>query len=332
MQSGEYANRGDTMRLGQFTFSLLIAAAVACWCAVVRAQQPPSPRDQLNHYIADLQKNPSDGALREKIIKLVLGLDPKPATPDDAAVAAAKGKTIFEHTAQTGSKDDLKAAADAFAQASVLAPWVADYYFNQGSALEKAGQFEDAIRALDFYLVAAPNASDANDVRGKIEGIKYEKEKAAKEEQQTAERKVEVAAERQRQFLARLIGTWKVSGSSGSSDTYSFSATGGNAFRIDWTSYDSGQTGARSGTNSIELRGTIAGYQVSGSYSYSYTVPRGYPCPGQHEMNGRFTGSVSEDGRTLIADIVRSGVLPDFPSGGCRDISDQSDHKIFAKE
>lgn len=317
------------MRVVRFRFGLPVLLIVAI--SSIPAQQTPSPREQLAQYVADLQKNPSDDVLREKIIKLALTLEPKPAVPDEAVVAAAKGKTIFTHAAKTGSKDDLKAAADAFAKASLLAPWVPDYYFNQSSTFEKAGLYDDAIRALNLYLMAAPNASDASDVRGKIEGIKYEKESTAKEGQQAAERQAEDLAERQQHFLHSLVGTWKVSQSGGLSDSYSFSTTGGNAFRIDWTAYDPGQTGFQSGTISIKLLGTIVGYQVSGSYSYSYMVPRGYPCPGQHKMNGTFTGSVSEDGQTLIIDRVLSGVSPDFSSGGCRDVSDQHTHEVFKK-
>jgi ankyrin repeat protein len=127
-------------------------------------------------YCSDAQRNPDDSDLRQQIIKLALTLDPKPTVPDAAAVAAAKGKTIFTNAS---SPDDLKAAAAAYADASVLAPWVADYYYNEGLALETAKQYDDAIHVLNFYLIAAPSASDANDVRGRIEGIKYEKEKAA---------------------------------------------------------------------------------------------------------------------------------------------------------
>jgi cytochrome c6 len=158
--------------------AVLAFALAFCPSSLANAQESaaPSSREQLSQYVAQLQKNPSDDDLRGKIIKLALTLDPKPAIPDDAAVAAAKGKTIFTNAS---SPDDLKAAAAAYADASNLAPWVPDYYYNEGLALEKAGQFDDAITALNVYLMAAPDASDTNDVRGRIEGIKYEKEKAA---------------------------------------------------------------------------------------------------------------------------------------------------------
>lgn len=160
--------------------SLLLAAALFLTTAVCQAQVASSPRERLNQYVADLQRNPSDDALREKIIELALTLDPKPAVPDAAVVAAAKGKVVFAHAAESASKEDLQAAADAFGSALAAAPWVADYYFNQSLALEKLGHWNDAIRVLHLYLLAAPRAPDAIDVRGRIEGLKFEQAKAEK--------------------------------------------------------------------------------------------------------------------------------------------------------
>jgi hypothetical protein len=173
----EAGNREE--RVKPFQIALRTALIIMGAACLSQAQQAPtpSPREQLNQYVADLRKNPADDALREKIIKLALMLNPKPAVPEEATVAAAKGKTIFTHASDTGSHEDLKVAADAFAKASLLAPWVPDYYFNEAAALEKAGQFDNAVRALNFYLMAAPNAPDAGEVRGRIEGINYQKQK-----------------------------------------------------------------------------------------------------------------------------------------------------------
>ncbi len=40
-----------------------------------------TPQETLNQYISDLQKNPDDYALREKIIKHVQTMKPAPAIP-----------------------------------------------------------------------------------------------------------------------------------------------------------------------------------------------------------------------------------------------------------
>jgi membrane protein implicated in regulation of membrane protease activity len=56
--------------------------SVAMLLALLPAQaQTGSPQDTLNQYISDLQKNPTDYALREKIIKHVQTMKPAPAIP-----------------------------------------------------------------------------------------------------------------------------------------------------------------------------------------------------------------------------------------------------------
>lgn len=147
------------------------------------SQQHASPnanasvREQFQQFVTQLQANPSDDALRTKIIQLVLTFDPKPAVPPESQVADGKAKTLFAHAS---SPEDMKAAAATFGQASLLAPWVSAYYFNQAAALDKAGDSDGVIRALNFYLLAAPNAADAEEVRGRIEGIKYAEEQNKK--------------------------------------------------------------------------------------------------------------------------------------------------------
>jgi tetratricopeptide (TPR) repeat protein len=185
----------------QVGFYFLIVAAAFCCAAPVRAQQPnPSPREQLTQYVADFQKNPSDDDLRGKIIKLALTLDPKPATPPEVDELAGRGKYILDHASSDG---DFAAAADAFAKASLLAPWVPDYYFDQASMLEKSKRYKEAVNNYELYLMAAPDAQDAKDVREKIGGLKYEIEKrqsadAAAQAQQQAE----IEAERARKQAA----------------------------------------------------------------------------------------------------------------------------------
>ena len=144
----------------------------------------PTARQEFEQYIAELQKNPSDDALREKIIKLALTLEPMPMVPQDAEAANGKAKTIFAHAS---TPDDLKAATAEFARASQLAPWVAGFYFNAGEAYEQASQLDEAVKALKFYLMAAPNAPDAGEVRGRIEGLRFEKDKSARKAVQAAQ-------------------------------------------------------------------------------------------------------------------------------------------------
>lgn len=308
----------------------LSAAALACALSATArsaAQSSASPRDQLQEYVTQLQANPSDDALRTKLIQLALTLDPKPTVPDAAAVAAAKGKAIF---ADATSPDDLKAAAAAFAQASSLAPWVPDYYYNEGLALDTAKQYDDAIHALNFYLLAAPHASDATDVRGKIEAIQYDKESAAKQAELQAEQGAQAAEEQQRQFASRLIGTWKLSEGGDAYNIYALSINDGNTFHLNWTGYNPGSVGGHSPFTSSEYVGKIAGGQIAGSWSDSGALPAGF-CGNREysfQETGTFTASVSDDGQSLV--INKSGTFVTFAPCRLTHKSDQAE--VFKKD
>ena len=43
-----------------------------------------TPREQLNQMVQQLQQNPTDNALREKIIALAQTIKPAPAVPEEA--------------------------------------------------------------------------------------------------------------------------------------------------------------------------------------------------------------------------------------------------------
>ncbi|HEY5042546.1 MAG TPA: hypothetical protein VIK53_11140 [Verrucomicrobiae bacterium] len=53
--------------------------------------------DTFKQSVADLQKSPGDDALREKIIKLALTLNPKPATPDEAITHEGAAEYAFKN-------------------------------------------------------------------------------------------------------------------------------------------------------------------------------------------------------------------------------------------
>ena len=156
--------------------------------------------------LLEFRSNPNDAA-REQIIKLALTLDPKPALPEDVHEVVGRANYTIKNAS---SEADFVAAAEAYAKVSQLAPWVSDYYFNQGIAYEKAKRFDQAIAAFGWYLLADPDAKDANAVRERIGGLKYAKEKAA-QEQQAAEARARaestpeaIAAKRQREYQVWL--------------------------------------------------------------------------------------------------------------------------------
>jgi tetratricopeptide (TPR) repeat protein len=154
-----------------------------CAITIPARAQTANPQDTLTQYVADLQSNPNDTALRGKIIVLAQTMKTPPAVPADAYELVGRAAYAIKNA---NTDADFIAAADAYGKALQLAPWVADYYFNQGVAYEKAKHFDEAIADFNWYLMAAPNAKDANGVHERIGGLKYAKEKAGDEQRAAA--------------------------------------------------------------------------------------------------------------------------------------------------
>ncbi len=160
----------------------IIGCAVLFMAAVVAAPSVAADtKAAFDKAMADVAKTQAGSAAEatamETAIAAARALKPAPAQPD--AVVDHLGRAeAAARTAKTPA--DFLDAAKAFGAASRLAPWVAEYHFNRGVLLEKAERYDDAERALGLYLKAAPQAKDALDVRKRIAGLRYLKEKAAR--------------------------------------------------------------------------------------------------------------------------------------------------------
>ncbi|MGE5698968.1 MAG: tetratricopeptide repeat protein, partial [Deltaproteobacteria bacterium] len=159
--------------------AFLAAALIAIFAAGLHAQNA-SPEDTLRQYIADLQKNPNDDALREKIIRHARTMSPAPKIPAEVDELVGQAKYVFKHAKQ---QRDYLDAIEAYKKVTNLAPWAGDYYYNLGVAQEQAGQAQEAIRSFNLYLMASPDAKDAREARERIGGLKYASEKTRKERQ-----------------------------------------------------------------------------------------------------------------------------------------------------
>jgi hypothetical protein len=129
-----------------------------------------SPREQLQQLGLQLRANPSDHALRERIVSLGLEVKPKLAIPVEAERFDGRAQYAFK---SAKSEADMLEAAREYLKAVDAAPWVADYYFNLCAILEKANRPAEAMRACKLYLSAAPDAQDASDIRKRVAGLEY---------------------------------------------------------------------------------------------------------------------------------------------------------------
>lgn len=138
--------------------------------------QAQSPQETLNQYIADLQNNPNDYALREKIIRHVQGMKQKPAISEEA-----NRHFIMADTFRQKAKDNkgYELAISEYREALLIAPWWAAAYNNMGILLEQVGRYDEAISALKLYI--ATNPPDARAAQNKIYQIEAAKKMAAQE-------------------------------------------------------------------------------------------------------------------------------------------------------
>ena len=155
--------------------SQIIILALAIFTSMASAQAQ-SPREQLQQMVEQLQKSPTDNALREKIIKLAQNIKPTPAVPEEVERRMARGEAAFESAKNVSGYDN---AMREFQAAANAAPWYSNAYFNLGVAQEKAGKAKEAMESFRFYLLAAPDGKDAAEVKKRIYKLEYAAEQTA---------------------------------------------------------------------------------------------------------------------------------------------------------
>lgn len=194
-----------TLHFGLMLLSLFCAIAIPAQAQTANAQQT------FNQYVADLQSNPNDTALRGKIIALAQTMRPAPAIPEEArghyVMAQEFAEKAKNDTERAKDSSDLKLASAGFARAvaeykAVLlaAPWWADAYKKLAMVQKAAEQYDDAIASLNLYLTASP--ADARDAQDEIYKLRADKQAAA-EQKVADERKQQEEQQRQREEQQR---------------------------------------------------------------------------------------------------------------------------------
>lgn len=182
--------------------SFLVFIIVFVFVLDVQAQ---SPQDTLNQYISDLQKNPNDYVLREKIIRLAQTMNPAPVVPEDARRHYVKGRALSEDAKQPSEFAD---AAEEFRKVLLIAPWWGEAYMLMGIALEAAQQYDDATAALKLSMSASSSEDLKRKTQDEIYKIEAKKEKAAEIKNRESSPEA-VAAKKQKEFdewLKKLDG------------------------------------------------------------------------------------------------------------------------------
>jgi tetratricopeptide (TPR) repeat protein len=189
------------MKLKMTFVSLLFVTAI--FASFSAYAQSPSPQETFNQYISDLQKSPSDTALREKIIRLAREMNPSPAIPEEARRHYVKASALLEDAKQPSDSAD---AAEEFRLALLVAPWWGEAYMKMGMTLETAERYDDAIAALKLFMVTNPQDEVLRKAQDEIYKIEAKKEKAAKDKELAAKKAVEDQRMQQEEFLRKING------------------------------------------------------------------------------------------------------------------------------
>jgi tetratricopeptide (TPR) repeat protein len=267
--------------------------------------QAQTPHDSLNQYISDLQKNPNDNTLREKIIKHVHTMKPKPAIPDDARRFFVKAVTFAK---EAKSPSDYELAVKTYQDALLIAPWWPEAYYNLSIALAGAERFDEASVPLNLYLLTKPTPLESQEAKDRLYSLEAKKELAQK---QQAERK-EADRKKEAEFIRNLAGEWELDRDPTLSIhhlVYRVEVSNSNDITIKYVQYYIDGHPEHSGTLVTEetYRGTISDRRISGTWSRTQDL-RSWKCIVFTE-HGSFDGSISDDGKTIQLNTLNSNVF-----------------------
>ena len=151
-----------------------VQASAQAWVTERRVKQAlaaaHAPRAALRWVQTRLQADPGIQSWRWAAIRIAARLRPAPPIPETAREHLARGVAAFKLAT---NPQDLKPASDEFRQAVAAAPWWPDPYYDLAKTEEKRGAAARAALDYEDYLLAAPHARDAEDIRSKIYQLQY---------------------------------------------------------------------------------------------------------------------------------------------------------------
>jgi hypothetical protein len=147
----------------------IIVSLLICFVLTASAYAQSSPVE-LQQMVEQLRKTPTDNALREKIIKLATEIKTALAVPLEAERYEGRAQYAFKNAK---TETEMLDSAREYLKAVDAAPWVAGYYYDLCTILEKANRPAEAIRACKFYLAATSDGQDASAVRKRVAGLDF---------------------------------------------------------------------------------------------------------------------------------------------------------------
>jgi ankyrin repeat protein len=163
--------------------------------------KPFTPEEIFWSDVRWLGKYPNDRELRAKIITRAQQFIPPPEIPQEAHKALDKGAVLFR---KAKDPSDFELSISSFKDAIRIAPWWPEAYYNLGLALGRAEKFDEAVEAMNLYLVSNPNESGAKGARQQLLEFEAGKELAQAKKVAAAAKE----AEKERAIRSLFQGRW----------------------------------------------------------------------------------------------------------------------------
>jgi hypothetical protein len=158
---------------------------------------------ELQSLVRQLQANPGDAALKERIIQMARQLSPEPVIPEEARRAFVQGATLAKAATDAAGQ---RLAVDSFREALKIAPWWGDAWYNLAVAQELAGDLNDARNSLKLYLLTEPGEKEVRDAQDRIYSLEAKEKLAAVQAAATSAAQVAAKAAAQEKTLSSLNG------------------------------------------------------------------------------------------------------------------------------
>lgn len=271
-------------------------ALLLCALFAVSAHAAPLNED-LQQMVQQLQQNPADDALRERIIRQAQAMRHAPTVPDAAVEFEGRAQFAFNNAQ---SKDDYLAAAREYEQAVASAPWVSGYYADLCTIYEKAGKLAEAKRNCEFALIGLVDAAQITPIKRKIAGLKYGMEQGVSKKNQEEDflRKLDGA---------RFVKRWPrfdYGGGAGWTDWRGvWMVRGGKAYLANVKD----ATSVESAKEDVGIERWNGGYPITG---HEFVIPKDdEQCQGFQQRCFDEVQTISEDGSTVVERTTRRGKL-----------------------
>jgi tetratricopeptide (TPR) repeat protein len=111
--------------------------------------------------------------VQERIVKAAGRMNPPAPIPEEASRHFAYALAAIDEGKNTHDLSKLDDAISQLEKTLQIAPWATQAYYNLGYVFEMRERYADSLRNFKLYLLAAPNAPDADAVQQKIYQLEY---------------------------------------------------------------------------------------------------------------------------------------------------------------